>query len=226
MVIFSAAVKAVQSLFAPGMLRIFILSVLTTFAALTLFFIGASGFFFWLASVMQNGWIGVIGSLGAGALAWFLFPGIMPIIVNFFDDRIATLIERQDYPGASPKPPQFWPEFRHDARFSAMAVLLNLVVLPLYLIPLIGVLGFFLLNGYLLGREFFIMVARRYMPVVEAVALRKRHGTTILFAGMALVLCAIIPFANLFAPFWGIALMTHLYHRLTKTAEILPPYSS
>jgi len=225
MIIFSASLKAFQSLFAPGMLRVFVFSVLLTLLALSVFFIGASGFFFWLASVMQNGWIGVIGSLGAGALAWFLFPGIMPVIVNFFDDRIATLIERQDYPGARPKPPEFWPEFWHDARFSAMAVLLNLIVLPFYLIPLLGVMGFFLLNGYLLGREFFIMVARRYMPVSEAVALRKHHGTTILLAGMALVLCAIIPFINLFAPFWGIALMTHLYHRLTKTAEVLPPYS-
>jgi CysZ protein len=222
--IITSAFKAARSLFAPGMFRIFILSVLATIAALSLFFITASSSFIWLAVHMDNGWIAAIGGVGSGLLAWFLFPGVMPIIVNFFDDRIATTIERRDYPYAAPKPPEFWPELRHDVRFSLMAIGLNLLALPLYLIPLMNAFVFFILNGYLLGREFFIMVARRYMPIKEAGEVYKRNSNVVLFAGMALVLCAITPVFNLFAPFWGIALMTHLYHRITKPAEILPPY--
>lgn len=221
--IISSAVKAVGSLFAPGMFRIFVLSVLATIAALSLFFIAASSFFVWLGIHWESGWIAAIGSLGSGLLAWFLFPGVMPIIVNFFDDRIATIIERKDYPYAAPKSPDFWPELLHDARFSLLAIGLNLLVLPLYLIPLMNIAVFFILNGYLLGREFFVMVARRYVPITEARVLYKQNSTVVLVSGMALVFCAITPIANLFAPFWGIALMTHLYHRLHKPVEILPP---
>jgi CysZ protein len=221
--IITSAFKAVGSLFAPGMLRIFILSILTTIAALIGFFIVASSFFLSLASHMHNGWIAALGTLGSGLFVWFLFPGIMPIIVNFFDNRIATLIERKDYPNAAPKEPEFWPEFWHDARFTLLTIGLNLLALPFYLMPGINVLVFFLLNGYLLGREFFTMVARRYMPIPQAASLRKQHGGTVLIAGIALVLLAIIPFFNLFAPFWGIALMTHLYHSLYKPMEVLPP---
>jgi CysZ protein len=222
--IITSAFKAVSSLFAPGMFRIFILSVLATIGALSLFFLTAGSFFVWLGVYFGSGWIAAIGSLGSGLLAWFLFPGVMPIIVNFFDDRIATAIERHDYPYSAPKQPDFWAELRHDAKFSLIAIGLNLLVLPLYLIPLMNAFVFFILNGYLLGREFFIMVAKRYMPIKEAGELYKRNSTTVLLGGMALVLCAITPIFNLFAPFWGIALMTHLYHRISKPAEILPPY--
>lgn len=218
----SASMKAMQSFLAPGMFYIFVASVCITLVALTVFFLIASSFFLWLGGYLDNDWIGVGGTFGSGLLAWFLFPGIMPIIVNFFDDRIASIIERQDYPSTHASPPPFWPEFWHDARFSLLAVGLNLLALPLYLIPLVNIALFYLLNGYLLGREFFVMAARRHMPIAEAVALRKRNGAVITAAGMLLVVAATIPFINLFAPFWGIAVMTHLYHLIGKSAELLP----
>src|SRR5690606_18771637 len=109
------------------------------------------------------------GGLAALILAWFLFPGIMPVIVHFFDNRIAGAIERRDYP-ASPQPAQqpFWPEFWHDVRFALLAVGLNLLALPLYLFPPLNLLVFYGLNGYLLGREFFGMVARRHLAASQA----------------------------------------------------------
>src|SRR5262249_47955089 len=147
-------------------------------------------------------------------IAWFLFPGIMPVIVSFFDNRIADIIERQDYPAAPAQPAEFLPEMLHDLRFSCVTILLNILVLPLYLFPLLFPFVFYGLNGYLLGREFFVMAARRHMPIVEAEALRKRHANSVLAAGVILTLLATIPIVNLFAPFWGIAIMVHLYHRL------------
>ena len=96
--------------------------------------------------------------------------------------------------------------------------------MPLYLLPLFNLCLFYLLNGYLLGREFFVMVARRHMPIETAEALRKAHSRPVTIAGIALALCATIPIANFFAPFWGIAVMTHLYHRLTIVKSgVLPP---
>lgn len=221
-----SATRAVRSLFAPGMLGIFIWSVLLTVAVLIGFVIVMSGFFTWLAGQIHSDALAWVGTIGSMALAWMLFPGIMPIIVNFFDDRISRAIEQQDYPASPPlQQPDFWPELWHDVRFSAFAIFINILVLPLYLLPVLNLFLFYLLNGYLLGREFFVMAARRHLPLGEAAALRRRHSKIVLAAGIALALVATLPILNLIAPFWGIALMVHLYHRLagTPSSAVLPP---
>ena len=221
-----SAFRAVRSLFTPGMMIIFIQSILLTVAALVGFVFASSAFFTWLAHALQGHavlssilpWLGGVGST---MVAWMLFPGIMPILVSFFDDRIALIIEERDYPESSqPATRDFWRELWHDVRFSLLAVGLNILVLPLYLLPGLNLILFYWLNGYLLGREFFSMVARRHMPVRESDAAYRRHSMLILTAGLVLAVLATIPIANLFAPFWGIAVMVHLYHRVEPTAKV------
>ncbi len=225
----AASFKSIGSIFAPGMLGVFVACLCTTFLVLI-------GFVFLVTTVAASisglvsdpslsSALPWFSGLGAGLFAYFLFPGIMPIIVNFFDSKIALVIEQKNYPNVCPISPPFWPEFWHDARFTLLAILLNILVLPLYLFPIIGQITFFALNGHLLGKEFFVMAARRYMPLEEALALRKAHGRTIFIGGIILTILATIPFVNLLAPFWGIAVMTHLYHALKSTpkVEILLP---
>jgi CysZ protein len=218
-----ASLRALRSTFAPGMFSIFLWSILITIGALISFIFIAGGITQWVATYLNNQlWATAlpwIGSFGATMMAWFLFPGIMPIIVNFFDARIAKLIEQRDYPAnvAAYNNP-FWTEFWHDVRFSLMAILLNILILPLYLLmPGLHFIPFFLLNGYLLGREFFVMAARRHIPIRDAHALRLRHGKSILFSGIIIAVFATLPVLNLIAPFWGVAVMVHLYHQLTNT---------
>lgn len=213
--IFIAAQKAVGSIFVPGMLGVFFFSLVLTILVLTGFTIGMST----LVGVLLDDFIFpyasyILGFLGSFMLAWIFFPGIMPIIVNFFDNKIATLIEKQYYPDA--KPPNNFPwmsEFVHDLKFSLSAILFNILALPFYLIPVVNVIIFYWLNGYLLGKEFFVMVARRYMPVAEAEKLRRAKSQKVLIGGVLLTLAATIPIINFVAPFWGIALMTHLFHQ-------------
>ncbi len=221
-----AAFRAGGSIVAPGMFGVFIRSVLFALATLTCFVLLVTTIVH--AFVQGSGdsalWSWLSG-MGATLLAYFLFPGIMPIFVNFFDNRIASLIEARDYPAAAPIDPPFWPEFRHDVRFSLMAVSLNILALPLYLVPVIGQVIFYVLNGHLLGKEFFVMVARRYRPLPEALALRKKQSRIVFSGGVLLTILATIPVLNLFAPFWGIAVMTHLYHSISGTpkVDVLPP---
>jgi len=221
-----SATRALRSIFAPGMFGIMALCVLATIGALFMFAVCAALGFSWLGAHMHHGWITWLGSAGASVLAWFLFPGIMPIIVSFFDERIARTIEAQDYPAAAPgKSPEFFPELFHDARFAVTAILLNILVLPLYLLPVINIFLFYFLNGYLLGHEFFVMAAKRHMPVQDAENLRKKHSRIVFAAGILLTLLATVPIINLFAPFWGIALMVHLYHRLTPSNPAANPFA-
>jgi CysZ protein len=225
-----ASLRAIRSIFLSGMFGIIGLSILLTITALVMFVIGSGMFLSWASAHWLHGemaqWLPLLGSVGAFVLALCLFPGIMPLIVSFFDDRIARVIERDEYPDNAPiYTAPFWPELLHDIRFALMALLLNIIALPLYLFIPAPIL-FYPLNGYLLGREFFVMAARRHLPVQDAEALRRRHHGTILLAGMALTLMATIPLLNLLAPFWGVAVMVHLYHRLAPPAliQVIPPY--
>lgn len=217
----NASVRAVSSLFTPGMLGVFLASLLVTLAVLGGFVLGTSGVLVWAASHWGlSAYVPWLGSFTSLMVAWALFPGITPVIVSFFDMRITRLIEQHDYPAApAPHEASFMPEFWHDVRFSLKALLLNIVVLPFYLFPGLGIVLFYWLNGYLLGREYFVMAARRRMPVVEAEALRRKHSRAVLAGGVLLTLVATIPFVNLFAPFWGVAVMVHLYHRVAGTPD-------
>ena len=225
-----ALLRAVGSVFVPGMLGVFIVSVGVALLALIGFVIGATSIVSLIAPALvsdpaTSSWLPWATGVGAALFAYFLFPGIMPVVVNFFDSKIAALIEAQDYPAAKPIDPPFWPEFWHDARFSLKAILLNILVLPLYFVPVINLFVFYALNGHLLGKEFFVMVARRHQTLPNALVLRLAHRRTIFIAGIILTILATIPFLNLLAPFWGIAVMTHLYHALTGTprSDILKP---
>jgi CysZ protein len=214
----TAFAKAIRSLFAPGMFGVFIKSIFITVIALALLVL-ISG---WMGALLSNSFgIAILSTLGSMALAWFLFPGIMPIIVSFFDEEIVALIETQDYPGlAAPRTGDFWPHLAHDVRFTLTAVALNILVLPLYVIlPLIPFI-FYGLNGYLLGKEFFFTVAKRHIALDEARRLVKQHAMLIWMSGIGLTIAATIPIINFIAPFWGIAVMTHLFHRLAVPQTI------
>jgi CysZ protein len=224
-----SCIRAIRSLLAPGMLVLLAKSIVFTLIALFWFLLCSSLFFSWLSHTLQGqaiaNFLPWLGSIGGTMIAWILFPALMPIIIRFFDTQIALLIEEEDYPDtARPAEAPFWKELLHDLRFSATAILLNILVLPLYMLPVINLILFYLLNGYLLGREFFVIAARRHIPVYEAQELFHRYGTTIILSGIALVMLATIPVINVLAPFWGIAFMIHLYHRLDQrfTVEFVP----
>ena len=103
----------------------------------------------------------------------------MPVVVSFFDTKIIRLIEAHDY-GNTPPMLQGNDDFWHDLGFSLKAIFWNIICLPLYLVPVVNLCVFYVLNGYLLGREFFVMAARRHVPVSEADESRRKYSTPIL----------------------------------------------
>lgn len=216
-ILINSALKSFASLTKPGMPGIVIKSIIITLIFLALLAVGITYAGTFLADYW-SGWdyakyISWVFGFGSLILAWILFPGIMPLIVSFFDDAIIKNIENNEYPPASPPiETSLWKEFPHDLKFAIKALLLNLLVLPLYLIPLVNFFVFLALNGHLLGREFYLTVARRHLPFKEALESRKKNSSEVFFGGIILVFLSTIPVINLIAPFWGIALMTHYYH--------------
>ncbi|MCR9150252.1 MAG: EI24 domain-containing protein [Rhodobacteraceae bacterium] len=166
-------------------------------------------------------WIG--GVLGAASilmmlgLSVFLMVPVASAFVGLFLDRIADAVEDRHYPQLPPARAIPLAEALIDSiNFLGVVIAVNLLALIAYL--MVGPFGpilFWFVNGWLLGREYFTLVAMRRMDRAAAKALRKRHSGTVLAAGVLMAAPLSIPVVNLAVPVLGVATFTHLFHRLT-----------
>jgi CysZ protein len=100
-------------------------------------------------------------------------------------------------------------------KFFGVVILGNMVALMLLLVPGINIAAFFLVNGYLLGREFFEFAAMRFRTEAEAKALRSAYGGTVFLAGLVIAGFLAIPLLNLLTPLFAAAMMVHLHKAIT-----------
>ena len=101
--------------------------------------------------------------------------------------------------------------------FFALLVVVNALALVVYLFsgPLAPFV-FWSVNGFLLGREYFQLVAMRRIGRDGAKALRRKHGFSIFVAGLLMTIPLSIPIINLLVPVLGAATFTHQFHRLNR----------
>ncbi|MBX3573368.1 MAG: sulfate transporter family protein [Mesorhizobium sp.] len=166
------------------------------------------------------GWVGLLAAILAGvgfaiALALLIAP-VTALVAGLFLDDIAEVVEREDFP-ADP-PGTAVPPLRSlvlSLKFVGVVILGNIVALFLLLIPGVNVAAFFVVNGYLLGREFFEFAAMRFRPEAEAKALRSRNGGTVFLAGLVIAGFLAIPLLNLATPLFAAAMMVHLHKAIS-----------
>lgn len=161
-----------------------------------------------------GGWLGYVSVAGEFAasvavivLAIALSPAISMVVGGVLFDFAAERVEK----AIAAPPGRMVPvqeSILNGLRIALPALVLNLIVIPLYFIPVINAVTFYTLNGFLMGREYATITAARHMPFAEAVALRKRHGAAVFAVGLA---CSFIPF---FAPLVGASAMTRLVQNL------------
>ena len=177
------------------------------FVVLIYFLIGwLSGLAGWLESLAQFG--GVIGAL---IIAWFLFPSVAAAIAGIFADEVIDAVEAEHYPHLLPaKGVPMVAALLDGLKLAAIAVVANLLALPFLIVFPVYILITWGVNGWLLGREYFEMVAFRRMSKAEARALHKAHNGTFTIAGILIAICLTIPFVNLIAPVLGAAFMVHV----------------
>jgi len=167
------------------------------------------------------GWLtfvfGIVASLGlALGLALLLAP-VTAIIAGFFLDDVAEVIEKRDYPGESPGVAlPLGPAIMGSIKFLGIVIAGNLIALFLLFIPGVNLVAFFLVNGYLLGREFFEFAAMRYRTPAEARLFRAKHASTVLIAGLLVAAFLAIPIVNLLTPLFAAGLMVHLHKMLSR----------
>lgn len=97
-------------------------------------------------------------------------------------------------------------------RIAGPSLALNLVSLPLLFVPILNIVWFLALNGYLMGREYFSAAALRRMDWRQARALRRAHAGGVFMIGLV---CSIVPFV---APLVGASAMTRFIQKLNARA--------
>ena len=105
-------------------------------------------------------------------------------------------------------------------KLAFIAVILNLLVLPIYLIPVLNIFVFYALNGYLLGREYFELAALRRIDEPDARQLRRRHRIRVFVVGVIITFLLSIPFVNWFMPVVAAAFVVHMFEGLRARAGI------
>ncbi len=165
----------------------------------------------WLARILDWGMIPIM--LG---FSIFLMVPVASAISSLFLDQVAQAVEDKHFPNLPDATPLGMTDsIRDTVSFLGVMALANVVALVLYVIftpfaPFI----FWGLNGYLLGREYFTLVASRRVGRIAAKQQRKQHAFRIWAAGILMALPLSIPIVNLLVPILGAATFTHLYHKL------------
>lgn len=84
--------------------------------------------------------------------------------------------------------------------------------------PLVGAGVFVAINGRLLGKEAFLLVARRHHSQADAEAIYRRNRMVTHFYGSAASMLFLVPWLGLFAHVYAVSLMVNFYHQLAAKA--------
>ncbi|WP_027039708.1 sulfate transporter family protein [Mesorhizobium ciceri] len=229
--IFDAARTAALELLSPPFRAVFLKTLGLTLLALVALWLGLTSLLEWLALPWLQtllpgmpswaGWLG--GIIAAIALAFgmaLLIAPVTAVVAGLFLDDIAEVVEHTDYPGDPTG--RAMPALRSlvlSARFLGVVILGNIVALLLLLVPGVNIAAFFIVNGYLLGREFFEFAAMRFRGEDEARALRRHYAGTVFLAGLLIAAFLAVPLLNLLTPLFAAAMMVHL-HKAISVREV------
>ena len=209
-----ALLLGLRQLADPAIQRLLLRCVLLTLATLVALIVGVGALLFgldltgltWLDPILATA-----GSAVVLVLAWLLFPIVVALILGLFAEDVIRAVERRYYPGLPPATGMSLVDQTYaGARFVVVALLLNLLVLPFYLLPGANLPIYLGLNGYLLGREYFELVAGQRLRLRELARLRRQQRGRLWLAGVAIAAMLIVPVFNLVAPVVAIAFMVHL----------------
>lgn len=229
--IFASFFKALGQIGDPRFRKVLFLGVGLTLALLIAAYAGV----LWLIQATVGdtttlpllGEVTWVGDLLSGAsfllmivLSVFLMVPVASAITSMFLDTVADAVEDRHYPGLSPaQSVPFGEALRDTVNFLGVIIGANVVALFLYaLFTPFALFIFWGLNGYLLGMEYFQLVAMRRLGRAGAKTLRKKHRLTIWAAGVLMAMPLSLPLVNLVIPVLGAATFTHIYHAIRQRA--------
>ncbi|MCQ0971176.1 EI24 domain-containing protein [Paracoccus sp. TK19116] len=219
----------------PRILGLVLLSMVLT---LVLFVAFQAGIVFLLRAFVPGsisvpflGSVDLGDTLGWGSLAlfpvmgFFLMAPVAAAFCGLFAERVADAVEAQHYPETRGQSLDF-----ADGLLESLAVgaaVLGVAIVSLILMPVLGPFApvfFYGVNGWLLGREFFQMAARRHLAEPQATALRKANATTVTWTGVMIAFLLTVPVVNVAIPALAAATFTHLFHLTARRSRSTPRY--
>ena len=225
--IFGDFLRALGQMGDPRFLRVLGLVVLLTL----LFLVGVTAGFLavinWLVpDSFSLPWIGTVGGVDIAAswafvlvmlgLSVFLMVPVASACTGLFLESVVDAVEDRHYDWLPPVTPlPLWDVFVDGINFAGVVIAFNLLALVAYgFAGPFAPLMFWGVNGLLLGREYFTLVAQRRLGRDRARAFRRKHFVTVWAAGVLMAVPLSLPLVNLLIPVLGVATFTHLVHRL------------
>ncbi len=221
--------KALGQMMDPKSLGIVLRALVAT--VLLLLLVGVVALILILVLIPGSVALPFIGTIGIGTLAslaavpviflasgFLMFP-VAALLMGLFLDEISNAVEARHYPHLVPIEPMPLQQALTDAlRFALLFLVANGFALVIYLLiaPLAPFI-FWIVNGYLIGREYFNQVARRRLEPSAATDLRRHFRWRVWGAGILMAVPLSIPIVNLIVPILGIATFTHQVERLRQT---------
>ena len=151
---------------------------------------------------------------------FFLMAPVTAIFAGLFLDTAADIVEVSHYPGDTKgNPPSAWSSAVMGLQFGLLVLAVNIVILPTVFFG-IGVAIMLIANAYLLGREYFTMVAMRHMPARQAANLRKINSGRVWAAGLVPAGLALIPFLNILVPLFSTSYFVHIFKKIAMDQQV------
>jgi uncharacterized protein involved in cysteine biosynthesis len=168
--------------------------------------------------------IAVLGVLAVFLVAILLFPGAVSVVTGLFLEEVAAACEARHYPNLPPPRRQSLGEtVIVAARFAIVTIALNLLCAPVYLllllVPPLNLFVFYGVNGYVLGREYFELVALRRLEPERAEALRRAYRVRLWLSGAGIAFLLTLPVINLVAPVLATAFMVHVVEAIRRSTD-------
>jgi uncharacterized protein involved in cysteine biosynthesis len=207
-----ALALSIGDLFLPRVLGLLGLSLVLGVASFVGVWLGLDALLgAWSGETLRS-WLAWLGGIGTLVLAWFLFPVVAAAFVAMFLDQVAAAVEARHYPRLPAAPGLPWyRSMRASLRFLGVLLAANLLLLATLLVPPAYPVAWLVVNGWLMGREYFELVALRRLQPDAARAMRRRRGPELLLTGIALAALAMLPVVNLLVPVLATALLLHRF---------------
>ncbi len=217
---FASLGRALGLLFDPALYGVILRSLILTAVLFVLIVVGVE-YALHLLPTLGKPWVNrALALLAPILLVWGMFLVGAPMAALFaslYLDKVADAIEARAYAG-DPKGRglSFGTGLTAAIRLTGLVIGADLLLLPTDLFFPFGEIATLLVNGFLLGREYFELAALRHVSLKAADAIRKRNAMAVFGAGLVISVLSAVPVANLVAPLFGAALMVHLFKRLER----------
>lgn len=225
----AAAARAFNQIFTPPFRAVLWKAIGLTLLLLAGLWAALQGLLNYFVAVPWQGVdtaISVLTGIGLLVGLGFAIAPVTSLFAGLFLDDIAELVEATDYPQDPPgRAMPIMTSILTSIRFFGVVLLVNLFALPLVLFLGFGYVIFFVANGYLLGREYFEMAARRFADKAAVDRLRQRNGAQIFAAGLLIAGIMAVPLLNILTPLFATAFMVHMHKRIAARTIAGTPYA-